>query len=182
MKASQIGQPVTVVPINRKLIKGLYGGLERSHALQVLSELQVPFPATLPDVDAAHTFPTDVTKCSPNQLRELLSYWTSQFARINALLGLAKGREKILERRTEREKLIQFNIRAPSQKSRSFSDAIKGEIQQSRGVAILEKNLDHAHELVFVLAALSKDFDMYCQVLNSELMYRMSEMKSIRGN
>lgn len=171
----------TVVPVDRQLIKGLYGGLERSHALKVLGELQVPFPAELPDIDAAHTFPTDVTKCSPNTLRELLSYWTSQFARVNALLGLAKGREKILERRTEREKLIQFNIRAPSQKSRSFSDAIKGEIQQTQTVSLLEKNLDRAHELVFVLSALAKDFDAYCQVLNSEMMFRMSEMKSIRG-
>lgn len=170
----------TVVPLNQNIIAGMYAG-NRNDALERLSKLQIPFPAQLPDIDAVHQFPLDITRVDNNKLRNLLSYWSSQFARVNALLGVAKGRHKKLDRYVEREKKKRFRMLAPSAATRSrYVDSIWGEVQASTRIAKLEKLLDEAIQMEELLTSLTRDFSTYVEVLQADMNFRMAEMKMIR--
>jgi hypothetical protein len=168
---------LTARSIDKDTLGKLYTGLERNTALKRLASLEIPFPSQLPDITADDSFPIDVTRISGQHLRRQLSYWTAQFARVNALLGLAKGRKSVLERKVDREKKIRFKIVAPSQKSKTYVDAVWGDVQTSQNIAKLEKLLDMAIEIEEALNALARDFSKYSDVLQAELMYRQSEMK-----
>src|SRR5947209_10617557 len=168
----------TVVPIDQRLIATIYKG-NRSRALEQLSKLNIPFPAKLPDIDSEHQFPVDITRINNNELREKLSYWASQFARVNALLGLARGRRKKLDRYVDRQKKILFKMRAPTGTRSKYVDAIWGEVQATQSIARLERMYDTAIEMEEALEALAKDFSKYVEILQADLMWRQSEMKLI---
>jgi hypothetical protein len=170
----------TVVPLTQSLIQGMYAG-NRNAALERLSKLQIPFPAQLPDIDATHQFPLNITRVNNNTLRNLLSYWSSQFARVNALLGVAKGRHKKLDRYVEREKKKRFRMIAPSTPRSKYVDAIWGEVQASTRIGKLEKSLDEAIQMEELLTALTRDFSTYVEVLQADMNFRMAEMKMVRA-
>jgi hypothetical protein len=175
------GNYATVAPIDHKLLASLYNYLPRVRVLERLATLQVPFPAELPPVRSENAFPLDVTVIGDGNLRQLASYWTAQFARVNALLGLARGEHKRLDRKVSREKQILFVMYAPDRKSTAFLDKVKGQIQKNKRISLLERKLDEIIAAEESLETLARDFKAYVEILESETTWRMSERKMIRA-
>jgi hypothetical protein len=167
-----------VAPLGPKAIARLSLVVPRTEMLETLSRLQIPFPRKLPDITEDDAFPTDVTAIGPRELRQLQSYWTAQFARINALLGITRGELKAQERATDRAKLKAFHIHA---QPKTVKDYTMGKVLRLKHIAEMERELDNLHRLTEALEALTKDFQMYVNALDRESMWRMAEMRISNG-
>lgn len=166
-----------VAPLTPRMIQSLEMVVPRTELLETLSRLSIPFPAQMPDITEGDAFPTDVTMIQPRELRALQSYWAAQFARINALLGITRGEKKAQERKLDRAKKRLFRVFAPERSSKIYVDAIHGKVQASKRIANMERELDNLIVLEEALDALTKDFQMYVNALDREMMYRMAEMR-----
>jgi hypothetical protein len=170
-----------IAPLNSRVIHSLEMVIPRTELLETLANLQIPFPAQLPDITESEAFPTDVTALSPIQLRSLQSYWAAQYARINALLGITRGERKAQDRKVDRAKKRLFRVFAPERSSKTYVDALWGKVQASKRIANMERELDNLIRLEEALDALTKDFQMYVNALDRESMWRMAEMRVATG-
>jgi len=181
MRSKDHSNMAAVAPLTPSMIRSLEMVVPRTELLDTLARLSIPFPAQMPDITSENAFPTDITMVQPRELRALQSYWAAQFARINALLGIARGEKKASERRLDRAKKRLFRIFAPERSSKIYVDAIHGKVQASKRIANMERELDNLIILEEALDALTKDFQMYVNALDRESMWRMAEMRISSG-
>jgi hypothetical protein len=170
-----------VAPLSARMIRGMEMVVPRTELLETLAHMQIPFPAKLPDITEDDAFPTDITAVGSRELRSLQSYWTAQFARVNAILGITRGELKAQERLLDREKKKLFRVLAPERKSNTYVDAIQGQVLKTKRIGTLEREVDNLVRLVEALEALTRDFNMYVTALDRESMWRMAEMRMARS-
>jgi hypothetical protein len=176
-------QPITTVTtVDRALAGKMYDGLRRANVVSVLAALNIPFPAELPDITEATQVPIKIGDVEDRTLGDLQSFWGAQFARCNALLSITRAEAKRLDRIVKRQEKIIFRQYAPSNPRSTLVDAVWGNVYAHSSLAKLEKKLDSAIALEETLEGLTKDFQIYLDIIRSELMWRMSERRATREN
>lgn len=180
-KSEPITHRGTVTTIDRALAGKMYASLRRSNVVRTLSQLNIPFPAQLPDIRQDQQFPVRIGDVQDRTLGDLQSFWGAQFARANALLSIARAEHKRLDRVVKRREKVIFRQYAPSSPRSTFVDKVWGDVYAHVAIAKLEKRLDAAEAIEIVLEGLVKDFSTYLDIIRSEMMFRMSERKATNG-
>ncbi len=146
------------------------------HMSLSLYKAGVPFPGKLPPITDEDRFPLDITTVSNAEVRRLMSFWTAQYAYVNALLGKEKGKVMYYTRHLNRRKSILFQKLKPEKKTGDWSEAIQGRIQLDPKVKRYEVTLAKAESMVSVYEPLVWDFRAYADVASREITARISEM------
>ena len=87
----------TVANISDALPSEKYNAIRRSHVFDLISKLDVPFPAELPEISSSDTFPIRISTVEDRELSNLASFWGAQYTHIVGLLSLARAERKRLE-------------------------------------------------------------------------------------
>jgi hypothetical protein len=172
--------PTTVTTIDGALAGSLYAALGRSKVVQTLADLNIPFPADLPGIDERTTFPLAIGDVEDRDLGNLQSFWGAQTARVQALLALARAEKKRLERVTERMEKRIFRQHSPANPRSVHVDAVWGLVYRNKSVRSLNLKLDNVTALEIALDGLTKDFQTYLSVIQTEMTWRMSERRALR--
>jgi len=172
----------TVTTVDKALTGKMYAGLRRTNVVKTLANLNIPFPAELPDIREDQAFPIRIGDTDDRALGDLQSFWGAHFARANALLSIARAEHKRLDRVVKRREKVIFRNYAPSNPRSTFVDQVWGNVYAHVVIAKLEKRLDAAESLEIVLEGLVRDFSTYLDIIRTEMQWRMSERRFVREN
>lgn len=124
-------------------------------------------------------FPSNVAALGPNELSDLMAYWTSEFGRINELAGVLVGQRELLKLKGKAARAAaRSRLRREKSNEKLSSTALNDAAEEDAAVLEADERLQVVEVLLAQIQAAKEATQQYIASASREISYRDAQMKA----